>query len=117
MCNGNFTCSRSGGSRSLCGICSFSSEKVVRLAGLEPARVAPLPPQSSVSANSTISATTNNQAGRREVRKGIYFPGLMLPHVSVKVFQFMTLTEKILARAADKAHVEAGDNIWVKADI
>jgi hypothetical protein len=30
---------------------------MVRLAGLEPARVAPLPPQSSVSANSTISAT------------------------------------------------------------
>ena len=30
--------------------------KMVRLAGLEPARVAPLPPQSSVSANSTISA-------------------------------------------------------------
>jgi hypothetical protein len=29
---------------------------LVRLAGLEPARVAPLPPQSSVSANSTISA-------------------------------------------------------------
>jgi hypothetical protein len=31
-------------------------EKMVRIAGLEPARVAPLPPQSSVSANSTISA-------------------------------------------------------------
>jgi hypothetical protein len=30
--------------------------KMVRLAGLEPARVTPLPPQSSVSANSTISA-------------------------------------------------------------
>jgi hypothetical protein len=29
----------------------------VRLAGLEPARLSPLPPQSSVSANSTISAT------------------------------------------------------------
>ncbi len=29
----------------------------------------------------------------------------------------MTLTEKILARAAGKAHVEAGDNIWVKADV
>jgi hypothetical protein len=33
---------------------------VVRLAGLEPARVTPLPPQSSVSANSTISATKDN---------------------------------------------------------
>ena len=31
-------------------------EKMVRIAGLEPARVAPLPPQSSVSANSTICA-------------------------------------------------------------
>ena len=29
----------------------------------------------------------------------------------------MTLTEKILARAAGKARVEAGDNVWVKADI
>lgn len=29
----------------------------------------------------------------------------------------MTLTEKILARAAGKARVEAGDNIWVKADV
>ncbi|HEY3854767.1 MAG TPA: aconitase family protein [Verrucomicrobiae bacterium] len=29
----------------------------------------------------------------------------------------MTLTEKILARAAGKSRVEAGDNIWVKADI
>ena len=29
----------------------------------------------------------------------------------------MTLTEKILARAGGKARVQAGDNIWVKADI
>lgn len=29
----------------------------------------------------------------------------------------MTLTEKILARAAGKARVEAGDNIWVQADV
>ena len=29
----------------------------------------------------------------------------------------MTLTEKILARAAGKARVQAGDNIWVKADV
>jgi 3-isopropylmalate/(R)-2-methylmalate dehydratase large subunit len=29
----------------------------------------------------------------------------------------MTLTEKILARAAGKARVEAGENIWVKADV
>ncbi len=29
----------------------------------------------------------------------------------------MTLTEKILARAAGKARVEAGDNIWVNADV
>ena len=31
-------------------------KKMVRIAGLEPARLAALPPQSSVSANSTISA-------------------------------------------------------------
>src|SRR5881396_513006 len=29
----------------------------------------------------------------------------------------MTLTEKILARAAGKARAAAGDNVWVKADI
>jgi 3-isopropylmalate/(R)-2-methylmalate dehydratase large subunit len=29
----------------------------------------------------------------------------------------MTLTEKILARASGKARVQAGDNVWVKADI
>ncbi len=29
----------------------------------------------------------------------------------------MTLTEKILARAAGKPRVEAGDNVWVKADV
>ena len=29
----------------------------------------------------------------------------------------MTLTEKILARAAGKARVQAGDNVWVKADV
>jgi 3-isopropylmalate/(R)-2-methylmalate dehydratase large subunit len=29
----------------------------------------------------------------------------------------MTLTEKILARAAGKARVQAGDNVWVSADV
>ena len=29
----------------------------------------------------------------------------------------MTLTEKLLARAAGKSHVSAGDNIWVNADV
>ena len=29
----------------------------------------------------------------------------------------MTLTEKILARASGKARVEAGDNVWVSADV
>src|SRR6266568_8694 len=39
---------------------------MVRIAGLEPARVTPLPPQSSVSANSTICAheAANNEAGK-----------------------------------------------------
>src|SRR5256714_7025603 len=32
-------------------------------------------------------------------------------------FEFMTLTEKVLARAAGKTKVEAGDNVWVKADL
>jgi 3-isopropylmalate/(R)-2-methylmalate dehydratase large subunit len=29
----------------------------------------------------------------------------------------MTLTEKLLARASGKSHVQAGDNIWVNADV
>ena len=29
----------------------------------------------------------------------------------------MTLTEKTLARAAGRAHVQPGDNLWVKADV
>ena len=29
----------------------------------------------------------------------------------------MTLTEKLLARAAGKSQVSAGDNIWVNADV
>ena len=29
----------------------------------------------------------------------------------------MTLTEKLLARASGKASVQAGDNIWVNADV
>ena len=46
--------------------------KMVRIAGLEPARVAPLPPQSSVSANSTICAyTVSNEAANRPQRKPI----------------------------------------------
>src|SRR5258708_19777598 len=28
----------------------------------------------------------------------------------------MTLTEKVLARASGKAHVQAGDNVWVNVD-
>ena len=46
-------------------------EDLVRIAGLEPARVAPLPPQSSVSANSTICAHEAflNQAGTERTRK------------------------------------------------
>jgi 3-isopropylmalate/(R)-2-methylmalate dehydratase large subunit len=32
-------------------------------------------------------------------------------------FTFMTLTEKVLARAAGKAHVQPGDNVWVNVDV
>ena len=47
---------------------------MVRLAGLEPARVSPLPPQSSVSANSTISATSIHTLpdAARESKRGNY---------------------------------------------
>ena len=43
----------------------------MRLAGLEPARLAALPPQSSVSANSTISAPWLHWSMLAGVRKGI----------------------------------------------
>src|SRR5579862_3753640 len=51
---------------------NFPLKKLVRIAGLEPARVAPLPPQSSVSANSTICAHEAflNQAGTGVTCKG-----------------------------------------------
>ena len=29
----------------------------------------------------------------------------------------MTLTEKLLARAGGKAHVQPGDNVWVNVDV
>jgi hypothetical protein len=38
-------------------------------------------------------------------------------HAYIDRLYFMTLTEKILARAAGKANVSAGENVWVKADI
>ena len=41
-------------------------KKMVRIAGLEPARLAALPPQSSVSANSTISATRHKLKHQRD---------------------------------------------------
>src|SRR6266568_969483 len=50
---------------------SETPKKLVRLAGLEPARVAPLPPQSSVSANSTIGALgAHNEPSPAALRKG-----------------------------------------------
>ena len=42
---------------------------------------------------------------------------LMSSTRSGSLLRFMTLTEKILARAAGKARVQAGDNVWVQADI
>src|SRR6476660_2368909 len=55
-----------------------TAKSLVRIAGLEPARVAPLPPQSSVSANSTICATgvLHNEAILTPFRKRI-LPTLM----------------------------------------
>jgi hypothetical protein len=51
---------------------SIQNVDLVRLAGLEPARVAPLPPQSSVSANSTISAADSYIAAPSAVCKCIF---------------------------------------------
>jgi 3-isopropylmalate/(R)-2-methylmalate dehydratase large subunit len=38
-------------------------------------------------------------------------------HETIALICNMTLTEKILARAAGKARVQAGDNVWVQADV
>ena len=46
---------------------SSRKKKMVRIAGLEPARIAPLPPQSSVSANSTICAQFSHSLERLTV--------------------------------------------------
>src|SRR5436309_6807535 len=45
---------------------SDTPKQLVRIAGLEPARLAALPPQSSVSANSTISATRHKLKHQRD---------------------------------------------------
>src|SRR5580700_3063012 len=61
---------------------SFSLEKVVRIAGLEPARLAALPPQSSVSANSTISATRAAYSARCRLRcKRFQRPRAQCPNI------------------------------------
>jgi hypothetical protein len=54
----------------------------VRLAGLEPARVAPLPPQSSASANSAISAT-----GLVLRRSPVLRKRILRLHISVDFFR------------------------------
>ena len=56
---------------------SATPKKLVRIAGLEPARLAALPPQSSVSANSTISASRlelKQLAARKQVDSGRFAP-------------------------------------------
>ena len=46
----------------------------------------------------------------------LFFP-VELSRLVGYCWMLMTLTEKILARAAGKARVHAGDNVWVKADV
>ena len=62
---------------------SFSLGIMVRIAGLEPARLAALPPQSSVSANSTISAT-RHKLKHQKLRTQADFGSLELGCVSHK---------------------------------
>jgi hypothetical protein len=58
---------------------------MVRIAGLEPAHLAALPPQSSVSANSTICATVHNKASGGGFRKVILdFPAAISFLISEK---------------------------------
>jgi 3-isopropylmalate/(R)-2-methylmalate dehydratase large subunit len=46
-----------------------------------------------------------------------FFCSVEVTRVISYFLKTMTLTEKILARAAGKAKVQAGDNIWVNADV
>ncbi|URE46049.1 Aconitase family (aconitate hydratase) [Musa troglodytarum] len=39
------------------------------------------------------------------------------PSITGSVKQAMTMTEKILARASEKTHLEPGENVWVNADV
>src|SRR5688572_9729425 len=59
-------------------------------------------------------------------RANIFLSGFIFPKQSLRpdlasgrfwTLYCMTLTEKILARAAGKGSVQAGDNVWVKADV
>src|SRR2546426_2617483 len=78
MVSGNFTF-RASDSAGFCAesvrdsaLSSFSLGIMVRIAGLEPARLAALPPQSSVSANSTISATrVHSTIGSRVCKRNL----------------------------------------------
>jgi 3-isopropylmalate/(R)-2-methylmalate dehydratase large subunit len=54
--------------------------------------------------------------GTWELRRAV-FPLLRFRRTLASLETIMTLTEKLLARAAGKARVEAGDNLWAKADI
>ena len=75
-----------------------SSGGMVRIAGLEPARVAPLPPQSSVSANSTICAhPMSNEAGQTISCKAILTAKQPLP---APPMQLMRRIERLAAHAA-----------------
>src|SRR4051812_11813549 len=71
-------------------------ENMVRIAGLEPARVTPLPPQSSVSANSTICAheAVINEAGTVALCKGICARGENLRANSHSKFQSTESSER-----------------------
>src|SRR5438045_3351147 len=89
---------------------------MVRVAGLEPARVAPLPPQSSVSANSTIRANwIANEAVRLHSRKPILVRGksiFPLPkHVVVGYFGRdgidFSAHDDILKRSRNPVNAEA----------
>src|SRR4029078_13364451 len=52
--------------------------------------------------------TSTRQPARALLRRG---------KASINFRALMTLTEKLLARAAGKASVQAGDNIWVNVDV
>lgn len=79
--------------------------------------VAPTPVTPFLSAApAALSNRYAARAPRRAVPNAVAAPATSTPPAQVSVTHPMTLTEKLLARGANKPFVKPGDNIWVNVD-